>query len=410
MTDVVDWLQTSYGRDAIAIARRARSVSTDPVAVANCLNRELDLPSSYRAAATLQAELQDRLIARWGEAPEWLLTWDGIEQATSPVIRKWRAARLAELGVTSIADLGSGLGFESATFNDIGMSVIAVERDLETAAVAKLNLKTAGIEFQQFDVVADREALDAVLQKVDAVFVDPARRDPNAARSIDGLSGNRVSNPIDWSPNWNFVLELAQRKPKLVAKIAPGIDKSLIPDDAHTVWFQHRGSLSEASVWFSGFGFLPGTTAIAVNRHGDTAELTSADPARDKVGKIKKFLLDPVGAVTRAGLVQQLAHLTNSHRIDEHTGYLSCDEEPLDSPLFTTFEVSSSFKFNEKKLASTLKELEARDVQIQTRGWRGDVDLLTRKLKKNLNGTNTISVLIARIGDEHIAIVGQRIN
>lgn len=410
MTDVVDWLQTSYGKDAIAIARRARSVSTDPVAVANCLNRELDLPSSYRAAATLQAELQDRLIARWGEAPEWLLTWDGIEQATSPVIRKWRAARLAELGVTSIADLGSGLGFESATFKVNGMSVIAVERDLETAAVAKLNLKTAGIEFQQFDVVTDPEALDTVLEKVDAVFVDPARRDPNAARSIDGLSGNRVSNPIDWSPNWNFVLELAQRKPKLVAKIAPGIDKSLIPNDAHTVWFQHRGSLSEASVWFSGFGFQPGTTAIAVNRHGDTAELTSTDPARDKVGKIKKFLLDPVGAVTRAGLVQQLAHLTNSHRIDEHTGYLSCDEEPLDSPLFTTFEVSSSFKFNEKKLASKLKELEARDVQIQTRGWRGDVDLLTRKLKKNLNGTKTISVLIARIGDEHTAIVGQRIN
>ena len=87
MTEIVDWLQTSYGKDAITAARRARAVSPDPLAVAACLNRELDLPSTYRQAATLQAELQDRLMARWGEAPEWLLTRDGIEQATAPAIR-----------------------------------------------------------------------------------------------------------------------------------------------------------------------------------------------------------------------------------------------------------------------------------------------------------------------------------
>ncbi|MEY3407081.1 MAG: hypothetical protein RL038_142, partial [Actinomycetota bacterium] len=87
MSEIVDWLQTSYGRNAIEVARKARAVSPDPVAVASCMSRELDLPSTYRAAATFQAELQDRLIDRWGEAPDWLLTRDGIEQATAPAVR-----------------------------------------------------------------------------------------------------------------------------------------------------------------------------------------------------------------------------------------------------------------------------------------------------------------------------------
>ena len=98
------------------------------------------------------------------------------------------------------------------------------------------------------------------------------------------------------------------------------------------------------------------------------------------------------------------------YSLDEQIGYLSCDTEPNDSPLFTTFEVIDSFKFDETRLAQALAEADARDVQIQARGWRGDVDALTKKLKKSLRGTRTISVLTARVGDAHTAIVAQRLN
>lgn len=410
MSDIVDWLQTSYGKNAIAVARRARAVSPDPLAVASCLNRELDLPSTYRAAATLQAELQDRLIARWGEAPEWLLTRDGIEQATAPAVRTWRSRLIANLGVTRIADLGCGLGFEAASFREAGMQVVAVERDMETAAVTKLNLRPLGVEVREFDVAADVEQLERVVDETDAVFVDPARRDSSAAKSVDGSSGNRVTDPDSWSPSWSWVLELAKRQPKLVAKVAPGIDKSLIPADAHTTWFQHRGTLVEASVWFGGFGLTAGTSAVAVDRFGEKAEIFSTELSNQEIGKVSKFILDPVGAVTRSSLVTQLAHRTQSHRLDEHIGYLSCEQEPADSPLFTTYEVIGTSKVDEKALAAALADADARDVQIQARGWKGDIDALTKKLRRPLNGTRTISVLIARIGDKHTAIVCQRLN
>lgn len=410
MTEIVEWLLTEHGQNAIDVASRARSVSPDPLAVAKCLQRELDLPSAYRTAATLQAELRDKLIARWGEAPRWLLTRDGIEQATHPVVRRWRAARLAGLGVQRIADVGCGLGFEAASFAEAGLTGYAIERDREVASVAAVNLRDTGFDVLNFDVVEDDEAMTAVLAEVDAVFVDPARRDPNAPRRSDGSSGQRVSDPAAWSPSWDWVLAAAQRQPRLVAKVAPGIDKTLLPASAQTTWFSVAGTLVEASVWCAGLGLEPGARAIAVDRHGDFAELSDTDAATAAIGAVEAYLLDPSPAVTRAGLVQQLAARTGSHRLDPHLAYLSCEAEPADSPLFHTYEVVESLPFKEAEAAAALQRAGARDVQVSARGWGGDIDALTHSLKKGLAGDKVISLLIARIGEGHTAILAQRVN
>ena len=58
--------------------------------------------------------------------------------------------------------------------------------------------------------------------------------------------------PTDWSPSWQWICALAEQQPRVVAKIAPGIDKSLLPADSQTTWFANEGVLVEASVWFSG--------------------------------------------------------------------------------------------------------------------------------------------------------------
>ncbi|MEY3696748.1 MAG: hypothetical protein RJA41_398 [Actinomycetota bacterium] len=408
VTEIVDWLQTAHGQSAVEMAQEALKSGSDPLKLATELDRRFSLPASYRTACALQAELRNRLVSRWGECPNWLLTRDGIEQATHPVVRKWRSEKAFELGARFIADIGCGLGFESKSFADAGLQVIAIERDVEAHAIASRNLLP--IEVEKFDVVLENDRLSKLLSSVDSVFVDPARRDPNAARSVLGTSGNRISNPDDWSPSWNWVLELGKLKPKLIAKVAPGIEHDLLPADAHTYWFAIRGTLVEASVWFNGWAIDPGKTAIAVDRFGAMATLSSSDKSSEDIGAISTYVLDPSPAITRAGLVQQLAFFTRSHRIDSNLGFLSCDNEPEEHPLFTTYEVIDSFEFDEARITKALQENLAYDVQIIARGFRGDVEGLTKKLKKNLKGDKLICLLLARIGDKTIAILTQRVS
>lgn len=399
-----------HGQTAVSVALQARTVSPDPLHVAKVLQRELDLPTAYRQAASLQAELRERLVQRWGAAPDFLLTRDGIEQATHPAIRAWRTERFLANGVERVADLGCGIGFESGNFAAAGMGGWAVDRDLETAAIAAMNLRGSGIQVLQFDVVEDAAALGAVLADVDAVFVDPARRDPKAARTVDGRSGNRVSDPEDWSPAWSWVLELGERHGKVVAKVAPGIDKELLPEGAQTVWFAVRGSLAEASVWWPAFGYEAQRVARAVSRHGDVDEIDDLGESSEQISEVGAFLLDPSPAVTRAGLVTQLAARVGAARIDEHLGFLTTAVEPEDSPLFTTYEVLQTLPLDEAEVAKALHAVGARDVQVSARGWGGDIDALTARLKKGLTGDKVISVLIARLAEQHLAVLAQRLN
>ena len=408
VSEIVDWLQTDHGQGAIELAQTALKAGTDPIKLASELERRFSLPASYRTACALQAELRNRLELRWGSAPNWLLTRDGIEQATHPLIRNWRSQKLTGLQVNSIADLGCGLGFESATFAEHGLKVIAVERDPEVHAIAQKNL--VGLEVKKFDVVENPNLLIDVLDSVEGVFIDPARRDPNAARNISGNSGNRISDPKDWSPSWDWILQLAKQNPKLIAKIAPGISHDLLPLDSHTYWFAIRGSLLEASVWFEGFGINPGKTAITINRFGDFESISSDDVKTDAISNIGKYVLDASPAVTRAGLVQHLAARTNSSRIDENLGFLSCEIEPKESGLFSTYEVIEVLDFDEMKIAAALKKNLAYDVQIISRGYRGDVDSLTKRLKKGLVGNKLICLLLARVGDKTLAILAQRVS
>jgi len=130
----------------------------------------------------------------------------------------------------------------------------------------------------------------------------------------------------------------------------------------------------------------------------------------NNIADISAFLLDPSPAVTRAGLVTTLAAAVGAHRIDEHIGYLSLADEPEDSPLFTTYEVIEALPMDEKQVHKRLIAVGARDVQVSTRGWRGDVDAITKSWKRNLAGDKVISVLIARIGEHNTAVLAQRLN
>lgn len=367
------------------------------LARAGMLEQRFGLTPEQRTAVLAQADLRARAVERWG--PDWgtrFFTRDGLEQASRPAVAAWRAARLRDAGVRSVADLGCGLGFESVAFAAAGLTVVAVERDPDTAAFAAENLRNTSARVIIDDVVT------MTLPDCDAYFVDPARRDPDAPRAIDGHSGHRFTNPDDWSPSWSWVCALD--KPRVVAKVAPGIPHERIPENASATWMQCDGDLVEASVWFKHLRNDARTTAIAIAGNTVVEHLTSNDPERTDIGAIDDYLYDINGAFTRAGLVTQLAARVDAHRVDARLGFLSSSTH-TPTHAARAYAVRESLPFDSKRVVQALRALDAGNVTILKRAFAADTEQLRKQWMKKLTGSREFVVVLTRLGDQPIAVI-----
>lgn len=392
--------------EAVAALSDAAGLGRD-LGAAEALQRRYGLTGDQRAAVLTQAELRAKAAARWGQPTDRLFfTRDGLEQASRPAVANWRAERLRSFGAQAVADLGCGLGFESLAFTRAGLRVTAIEIDETTADLARANLDGTSAHVIVGDIT-DAALLDPLLDSADALFLDPARRDPKAPRTIDGLSGHRVADPEDWSPSWSWIASLAARKPRTVVKVAPGINHSLIPESGSAVWTAVDGDLVEASIWFPGFSDLPVRSAQSF-AFGGHATLDSTMPTSDTVAPVASVLLDVAPVVSRSGLVTTLAATANAHRIDEHIAYLSTDVTPAPSPFFTSYRVLDAMPFDRKRIGDALASLNAGSLTVMKRGFAADTELLRKQWLKRCKGSEQLVVALTRLGDDPYAIICTR--
>jgi hypothetical protein len=93
------------------------------------------------AAVLNQSKLRSRAMPKFGPfAERMLFTEAGLEQATRLKVAALHAGRFRDAGVTSVADLGCGIGADALALAAIDLRVTGVERDEVTAAIAAYNL------------------------------------------------------------------------------------------------------------------------------------------------------------------------------------------------------------------------------------------------------------------------------
>uniref|UniRef100_UPI0025F1DCD5 class I SAM-dependent methyltransferase n=1 Tax=uncultured Agrococcus sp. TaxID=382258 RepID=UPI0025F1DCD5 len=315
----------------------------------------------------------------------------GLEQATRDWIAEHHAARMAATGAGSIADLGCGIGADARAFAAAGLRVHAVDADESTASLAAFNLR----EFPDAEATLGT-AEDFDTSAVDAVWLDPARR---------GAHG-RTPNPADWSPSLAFAFGLAATKP-LGVKLGPAIPHELLPLDAEWQWVGEGNETLEAAVYWGGAERESGLRSALVRSTAGETELASTERmAPPEVTGVDDYVLEPHGAVIRAGLLPQLAEQLGATLVSDGIAYLT-STTPVRHPLVQTFEVTTIGPLKPKALNSALRAAEIGTVEIKQRGTGIDPAVFRKRLQ--LRGQGTATIILTRDRGEHRAVLAKRL-
>lgn len=370
-----EFLTSPAGLAALAELRDVADPSS--LAVAENLRRRFE--PAEAAALTSQLALRRRARTKFGDDAERLLfTPDGLEQATRPAVARWRAEQIASTGRSRVVDLGCGIGADASAFATAGLDVVAVERDQATAVLAQHNTGRDVILGDALDVTAELVGPD------DVVFLDPARR---------GDRG-RTWDVSQFTPPWSFVEESLRRT--AVVKLGPGLPHRMIPDGVDACWVSDHGDVVEVCLSNPGLLKVPGGRAAVLLPGGTSVRGGRWDvPVASRVPEVGELLIEPDGALIRAGAVTGLAERISARAIADGIAYL-VGTQPAPPEEAASFEILDVLPWREKDVRAWLREHKVGTLEIKKRGIEVDPATLRKRLlagrKKGTGGSVTLII------------------
>lgn len=390
----LEFLRTAAGRDLLDLAAGLAWSRADLVASTAAVRRA----DPVHAAAAIDV-VTARARARGGirGAGAMLLTDEAVQQATAWPVAALRAGRLAG---RDVHDVTCSVGAELAELVRRADRVIGSDLDPVRARMAAHNVPDALV------CVADALAPPSR----DAVLVaDPARRS----------GGRRVHDPARLSPPLPDLLAVAADRDHVI-KCAPGLDTSVLDHSGEVELVSLDGSVREACLW------SPGLSA-GVRRRATVVRTTAADAAGpwgpprlvadgvavhveevtdgdddevDAHEEAERFIVDPDGAVVRAGLVRHWARRHGLRQLDPRIAHLTGPRIPDG---YTGFEVLEKCRLDRKQLRRVLRQRDCGSLEILVRGVDTDPDVLRRSL--SLSGSRPLALVVTRIGSSAVVFV-----
>lgn len=420
--------------NALAAADELYPLGSDTLGAVTSLRSRGFSPEESAQIISL-AQARTRARTKFGErARTLMLTQEAAEQATRPVIAHYRADRLARVPGL-VADLGCGIGSDTAVYAAARGSAVAVELDPLTASFAAANLAFCPrARVYSGDVTAYNPASGAGTEapltdgaggSPAILWLDPARRELRGAKKAQT---ERLFDPEAFSPPFSFVLNLARTGMPMGVKLGPGFPHEGIPSPEDIAseanpaprieaeWIQSEGSLAELVLWFNALaqeGVARTATSVRELPAGPADRVPSVAEATGKVADLLppyeavsfrsaltaaeaersvevpvsllqpgEYLLEPAPAIVRSHLVAEFAQSIGAQLLDEHLAYL-CSTEPVEHPLVTCYEVLEEIPLQEKQLKRWVREQGFTALTIKKRG----VDIVPEQLRARLLGS-----------------------
>ncbi len=389
----VKWLASPDGERVLARLAGENLADDQTLRLITALRRDL---SAERAGAALElARLRVKAVDKFGaDASRMFFTRDALEQASDPLIRKWRAGGYDPDRKRSdfpMLDVCCGIGSDTFALAEQSTNVTGYDLDPVRILMAKLNADALGIK-ARFEV-ADVMTIPLVgLHN----FYDPGRRDE---------LGNRIFDVEKYRPPLSLTKRFECRW--WLAKLSPGVDTTQLIEyraNSYLHFVSVNGELKEALLGHDNAGGpFPAYSENAILFYeGNLLAWKRNDEADVVISEPRAWLIEPDPALIRAGLVADAAHEFNGTQLDESIAYFTTDNKP-NSPWLRAWRILDWMPFNGKKLKAYLRERNVSTVTVKKRGTAVTPETLIPQLK--LKGSESRTLVLTRYQGQQIVMI-----
>ena len=334
----------------------------------------------------------------------------GMEQCSSEQTAVYKRSVVSDIIVSkasegTLIDLTGGFGVDFSFLAPLFKRAVYVERQEVLCQLAHHNFEVLGINAEV--VCGDGEAyLHQLTEHVTMIFLDPARRDVNGARTY-GIS--------DCTPDVLTLRdELLQNADCVMLKLSPMLDWRKAVVDLGEQWVREvhivstSGECKELLLVLTKENSNEGLRLVCKNdeQSFEVHQASTAEPCLyQSVISPSSYLYEPNASVMKAGCFAELSAHFGIGQLSQNSHLFFC-ERPIDSFPGRQFRIIDVSMMNKRELKEKIAPL--KQANITVRNFPLSVAELRKRLKISEGGSNYIFATTLANGD-HVLIICERL-
>lgn len=304
-----------------------------------------------------------------------------LEQSSSEITAKHKSTRCEG---EVLIDLTGGYGVDSFFFSFRFQKVIYVEKQLELCELAKLNFHA--LHRENIEVInASAERFLEKTEKVDWIFLDPARRTDSGKKAV--LLSDCEPDVSQLAP------KLLTKSDKVMIKLSPMIDITSLtkelPDIAEINVVSVDNECKEVIVILQKNcegKILVKTTNYPNNKHAENFDyyLTEEQSAiATFTNQLQTYLYEPNASIMKSGAFKSVSEHFSINKLHINSHLYTSDNLISDLP-GRIFKVEKTYDFSKNSLKEFHKEIKKANLSV--RNFPMSVNELRKKLKLSEGG------------------------